>query len=71
MNHREYQYLEPEVWIAEVLHLLSLEEFTELLRSGNSFALLRVVATGRYLQLKIQELYEAMRPSSWPNKVWD
>jgi hypothetical protein len=39
MNHREYQYLEPEVWIAEVLHLLSLEEFTELLNECVPYAL--------------------------------
>jgi len=40
MNHREYQYLEPEVWIAEVLHLLSLEEFTELLNECAPYALI-------------------------------
>ena len=55
----------PPIWdlldlqpTAETLHLLSLVEFTDLLR--NAFVILRMVATARYLQLKSQELHEAL-----------
>jgi hypothetical protein len=55
----------PPIWVlldlqpsAETLHLLSLVEFTDLVR--NAFVILRMVATARYLHLKSQELYEAL-----------
>ena len=54
--------------VMETLHLLSLEDFTELLNGcvpdalvRNAFILLRVVVTGCYLELKIQELHEALQ----------
>ena len=43
----------------ETLHLLNLEEFTDALLR-NSFVILRMVATARYLHLKAQELHEAL-----------
>ena len=53
---------------AETLHLLNLVEFTDLLNGcapdalvRNAFVILRVVATARYLNLKSQELREALR----------
>ena len=52
---------------SETLHLLSLVEFTDLLKRcapdalvRNAFVILRMVATVRYLHLKSQELHEAL-----------
>ncbi len=52
---------------SETLHLLSLVEFTDLLNGcapdalvRNTFVILRMVATARYLHLKSQELHEAL-----------
>ena len=53
---------------AETLHLLNLVEFTDLLYGcapdalvRNTFVILRVVATARYLHIKSQELHEALK----------
>ena len=52
---------------AEILHLLSLVEFMDLLNGcapdalvRNAFVILRMVATARYLHLKSQELHEVL-----------
>ena len=51
----------------ETLHLLNLEEFTDLVNGcapddllRNAFVILRMVATARYLHLKAQELHDAL-----------
>ena len=51
----------------ETLHLLNLEEFTDLVNGcapdallRNAFVILRMVATARYLHLKHKELYDAL-----------
>ena len=53
---------------SETLHLLSLEEFTDIVNgcapnaiTRNSFVVLRIVSIARYLQLKTQELHEALQ----------
>jgi hypothetical protein len=61
----------PPVWhflddpVAETLHLLNLEEFTELLNGcaldvivRHSFAILRTLVTVRYLHAKVQGLHK-------------
>jgi hypothetical protein len=69
----------PPIWdlldhspAAEILHLLCLVEFTDLLNGcspnalvRNAFMILRMVATARYFHLKSQEL--PMRPSE---RLW-
>jgi hypothetical protein len=54
--------------VAETLHLLNLEEFTELLNGctpdvivQHSFAILRTLVTARYLHAKIQGLHQSLR----------
>ena len=46
----------------ETLHLLNLEEFTDLLNgcAPDALVILRMVATARYLHLKAQELHDAL-----------
>jgi hypothetical protein len=67
----------PPVWpflddpIAETLHLLNLEEFTELLNGcapdvivRHSFAILHTLVTARYLHAKVQGLHKFLRPAT-------
>jgi hypothetical protein len=64
----------PPVWpflddpVAESLHLLNLEEFTELVNGcapdvivRHSFAILRTLVTARYLHAKVQGLHKELR----------
>jgi hypothetical protein len=72
----------PPVWpflddlVAETLHLLNLEEFTELLNGcapdvivRHSFAILRTLVTARYLHAKVQGLHKFLRAAHQDSKL--